>query len=104
MHTGDRKLGVAVGSGVSGGLTEVGHLHEEMAMEKQAPAAARLTTTGCSVFTTRPTLRLDVSPCPSWPAPPANAHRADEGMLRVSRIGAWPASRLMGILGMAGSC
>ena len=65
MRTGERKLGLTIGSGVSGGVTVEGHLQEEMAMEKQAPAAARLTTTGCRVLTTRPTQRLEVSPCPS---------------------------------------
>ena len=70
MRTGERKLGLTTGSGVSGGVTVEGHLQEEMAMEKQAPAAARLTTTGCRVLTTLPTHRLDVSPCPNCPARP----------------------------------
>ena len=70
VRTGERKLGLTAGSGVSGGVTVEGHLQEEMAMEKQAPAAARLTTTGCRVLTTLPTQRLDVSPCPSCPARP----------------------------------
>lgn len=66
-------LGVELGSGVSGGVPRrEGHLHDEMTIEKDAPAATLRTTTGCRVLTTLPTLRLEVSPCPSCPARPAN--------------------------------